>query len=206
MFTKNIKSDFDCLIGIDEAGRGPLAGPLSVAALFVKNKKILRLFSRAKDSKKLSEKKREQWFLKIQQAASSGLLSFEVALVSAAEIDASGMSICLKEGVSRALARFAQEKERTLVLLDGTLRAGEKFTHQRTLIKGDERERVIALASIIAKVTRDRLMKELSRKYPQYGFEKHKGYGTRAHYEAIQKNGISPIHRKSFLTKFLISN
>ncbi len=195
------KSDFACLIGVDEAGRGPLAGPLSIGALLVRHAGILSRFAGVKDSKKLSEEKREEWFSKIQRAEEKKLLSFEVALVSAEEIDTRGMSYCLKEGVKRALARFISEKEHTLVLLDGTLHAPQEFLHQMTLIRGDERERVIMLASIVAKVTRDRFMKERARQYPDYGFEVHKGYGTRAHYTAIAQFGISPIHRKSFFGK-----
>ena len=193
------KSQCPFLIGVDEAGRGPLAGPLAVGALFVRDKSILRRFAGVKDSKKLSEKKREEWFLKIELAEKKGLLSFEVALLSASEIDEKGMSACLKKGVRRALRRFAREQEYTRVLLDGTLHAPKEFIHQTALIKGDERERIIAMASIVAKVTRDHLMVKLAHEYPQYGFEQHKGYGTKVHYKALTRFGASPIHRLTFL-------
>ena len=120
------KLQFKCFIGVDEAGRGPLAGPLSVGAVFIKDKNVLRKFAGVKDSKKLSEKKREEWFSKIGNAETKKLLSYEVALVSPKEIDAKGMSYCLREGVRRSLLRFVSEKERALVLLDGTLRAPYK--------------------------------------------------------------------------------
>ncbi len=195
------KHPFRCLIGVDEAGRGPLAGPLSVCALMVKDKKVLRQFAGIKDSKQLTKKKREQWFEKIQEASRRGVLSYEVALVSHREIDKKGMALGLKEGVRRALSVFMRDAKDTLVLLDGTLHAPKDFPHQITIIKGDERERIIAMASIMAKITRDRFMVELSKKYPAYGFDIHKGYGTVAHYEAISRFGISPIHRVSFLNR-----
>lgn len=193
------KVSFEYLIGVDEAGRGPLAGPLSVGAVMVEDKKVLRKFAGIKDSKKLSEKKREEWFEKIREASERGVLSYEVALVDNKKIDEKGMSFCLKEGVRRALALFLPDAARTLVLLDGTLHAPKDFLHQITIIKGDERERIIAMASIMAKVTRDRFMVMSSKKYPEYGFEIHKGYGTVAHYIAIKAFGISTIHRRSFL-------
>ncbi|MBI1999016.1 MAG: ribonuclease HII [Parcubacteria group bacterium] len=192
---------FDCLIGVDEAGRGPLAGPLSVCALMARDKKVLRLFAGIKDSKQLSGKKREAWFEKIYAAAARGVLSYEVVLVSNKDIDKKGMSYCLKEGVRRALSVFARDVANTLVLLDGTLHAPEDFPHQITIVKGDERERIIAMASVMAKVTRDHLMAKLSKKYPGYGFEVHKGYGTKAHYAVLQKYGVSAAHRLSFLNR-----
>lgn len=191
--------DTKYLLGVDEAGRGPLAGPLSIGAVMVKDKKALRAFARIKDSKRLSEKKREVWFEKIRAAAERGVLSYEVALIDNKEIDKNGIPFCLKEGVRRALQQFAPRAKDTLVLLDGTLHAPKDFPHQVTIIKGDEKERIIAMASIMAKVTRDRLMVSLSKKYPDYGFEIHKGYGTKAHYVALARFGASPLHRLTFL-------
>ncbi len=193
------KSHFEYLIGVDEAGRGPLAGPLAVCALMVKGKKILRLFVGIKDSKKLSEKSRAAWFEKIRGAAERGILSYKVVLVSNREIDAKRMTRCLKEGVRRALSPFARNAADAFVLLDGTLHAPKDFPHQMTLIKGDERERIIAMASIMAKVTRDRYMIELSKKYSEYGFEIHKGYGTKKHYAALARYGASAAHRRTFI-------
>ncbi|MBI3020269.1 MAG: ribonuclease HII [Parcubacteria group bacterium] len=193
------KLPFRCLIGVDEAGRGPLAGPLAVCALMMRDKKSLRFFAGIKDSKQLSEKKREVWFEKIRSAAERGVLSYEVALVSNKEIDKKGMSFCLKDGVRYALSVFALDAKDTLVLLDGTLHAPKDFPHQVTVIKGDERERIIAMASIMAKVARDRYMTELSKKYPAYGFEIHKGYGTKKHYAALARYGASAAHRRTFI-------
>ena len=193
------KKDFEWLIGIDEAGRGPLAGPLSIGAVLVKSKSVSDIFSGIKDSKKLSAKKREVWFERIRIAKMRGELSFSVALISNTEIDQKGLSFCLKNGVSHILERLSIQKEKTLVLLDGSLHAPTSFHHQATLIKGDESESVIAAASIMAKVTRDREMIKLAKKYPKYGFESHKGYGTKAHYEALARYKPSPIHRTTFL-------
>ena len=200
------KLQFKCLIGVDEAGRGPLAGPLSLCALFVKNVQTLEWFVDIKDSKKLSEKKREWWFTKIKEAEAEGLLRAEVVFTDNKTIDEKGMGYCLKESVARALAPFVGEKEKTLVLLDGSLYAPREFPHQKTIIRGDEKERSIAMASVLAKVTRDREMCRLAKEYPEYGFEAHKGYGTKGHYLAIKAHGVSAVHRKSFLQRISNSN
>lgn len=204
------------LIGIDEVGRGPLAGPVAVGVLKwkVKSEKLKveeGWFRGLRDSKKLSPKAREAWMVKIEEAQSEGWLEYAVAFVSPSVIDRKGIVHAITTALARALKnleikggplfRTASTFDLRLrrVLLDGGLRAPAHYTNQQTIIKGDEKELVIALASIVAKVTRDKRMVALAKKFPAYGFEKHKGYGTSAHYEAIKKHGITPHHRKSFL-------
>ena len=196
------------LVGIDEVGRGPLAGPVAVGVLVMKTKSVkrFRLFDKKgetflRDSKKLSEKQREEWFEIICAERKRGALDFSVSFVSHIMIDKSGLAWALRTATARSLARLAISTD-SAIFLDGGLRAPEIFKNQKTIIKGDEKIPVIALASIVAKVTRDRLMIRVAKKYPQYGFERHKGYGTKEHFAAIKKHGLCPIHRRSFLLKF----
>ncbi len=188
------------IIGVDEVGRGPLAGPVTVAVAM-----IPREFSfgetRPNDSKKISEKKREEWFLYAKEHSD---IFYATSNVSSRMIDKIGISKATILAVKRSLEKLSStwktdiQVEQVEILLDGLLHAPEQYK-QKTIIKGDEKEPIISLASIIAKVTRDRMMVEISKKYPQYGFESHKGYGTKKHYESIKKYGILDIHRKSFL-------
>ncbi len=179
-------------IGIDEVGRGPIAGPVTVCACMI-SAEIAKKYKGIKDSKKLSESQREKIFTEIQ-----GLVEYKVTSISAKEIDTKGISFCIKKALAKSISIFPTD---TLVLLDGGLKAPPEYKDQKTIIKGDEKEVCIALASIIAKVTRDRYMCKMAKKHPEYGFEDHKGYGTRAHYVAIDKIGMSPLHRLSFLQK-----
>ncbi len=185
------------LIGVDEVGRGPLAGPVTVAAAMMPYG-----FSfggtRPNDSKKLSEKKREEWFLYAEEHSD---ISYATASISPGTIDEIGISkatiLAVEQSIEK-LSSFWTSDVQVEVLLDGLLHAPEQYK-QKTIIKGDEKEPIISLASIIAKVTRDRMMVEISKKYPQYGFDSHKGYGTKKHYESIEKYGLLDIHRRSFL-------
>lgn len=199
------------IIGIDEVGRGPLAGPVAIGVVKLKveslkvNTKLAKGF---RDSKKLSPKAREAWLVKIDEARSEGWLEYAVAFVSPNVIDKKGLSYAIRAAIARALDSVQLGSEapklgEEMVLLDGGLHAPAHYPHQETIIKGDEKELAIALASIVAKVARDKKMVALAKKFPEYGFEKHKGYGTRAHYEAIKKHGITPHHRKSFLKNLL---
>jgi ribonuclease HII len=197
------------LVGIDEAGRGPIAGPVSVAIFYVEKKlqrKLLQFFPdrKVKDSKKLSERNREIIFKKITEAKESGDAYFQVVLTSARIIDTKGISFAIKNSIEKMLEKSGLEPKKTEIRLDGSLKAPIQYKNQKTIIKGDEKEAVIALASIVAKVTRDKYMKKISRKFLNYNFEIHKGYGTKKHYESIAKFGLSTIHRKSFLTKILV--
>ncbi len=192
----------DFLIGIDEAGRGPLAGPISVGVFSVRSKDILKKFRGVKDSKQLSELQREEWFRTIKQHKKDGSILYAVSFSSSEVIDTKGLTRATRSAMNRCLKRlekhhFAVKKSR--ILLDGSLYAPARYPNQMTIIDGDAKEPIIALASICAKVLRDRKMKRLAKEFPQYGFEIHKGYGTKAHYKAIKKHGMSPIHRRSFL-------
>ncbi|OHA82442.1 MAG: hypothetical protein A3B07_02350 [Candidatus Yonathbacteria bacterium RIFCSPLOWO2_01_FULL_43_27] len=195
------------LIGVDEVGRGPLAGPVAVGAVCVhiKHQKILEKWGRGfRDSKKLSARGREEWMVKIKKAEEDGFLEYSVAFVSSRVIDKKGIAPSIRTALFQSLTSLEKSKiqpQISRVLLDGGLRAPVAYEDQKTIIKGDEKELVIALASIVAKVTRDAYMIKLGKKFPAYGFEKHKGYGTRAHYTAIKKHGITSHHRKSFLKK-----
>lgn len=191
-------------IGIDEAGRGPVAGPISVGAVCARISSNIdhELFSKGiKDSKKLTPKKRDILFAWIQE---NNDLKEGIGFVSASEIDSKGIVSATAAAMQAAIDVVMPEDcavNEILVLLDGGLRAPEVFKNQQTIIKGDEKEVLIALASIMAKVSRDREMKKIGEQYPKYGFGEHKGYGTKAHYEAIQEYGICSVHRKSFLTR-----
>lgn len=190
------------IVGIDEAGRGPLAGPVAVGAVLVSEARLpqfLSLFKEAKDSKKLSPQKREMWLAKMRDAQSLGIIDFRVSLISSHTIDKRGISKAVAKGIRSTLRRFEVSADCCEVLLDGGLTAPKMYQRQRTIIRGDETETIISLASIAAKVTRDHLMLTLSRKYPVYGFEEHKGYGTTDHYKNLRKFGPSDIHRVSFL-------
>lgn len=205
---KNMDKKRDYVVGIDEAGRGPIAGPVAVGAVLFDADTFASLqksgaFAGLRDSKKLSEKKREEWYVKLQSWTKDGLARMAVALVPPEMIDRHGIAPCITEGIAGALKRVAADPERTQVLLDGGIRAPKEFARQKTIIKGDEKEPVIALASIAAKVTRDRKMSSLAKEFHQYGLETHKGYGTKLHYERIEKWGIASIHRRTYLVRFL---
>lgn len=183
----------DVLIcGIDEAGRGPLAGPVVAGACILpKDCTILRL----NDSKKISEKVREELFLEIQEKA----VSWGVGIVSPAVIDEINILQATYEAMRQAVSRLFCEPK--LFLNDAVIIPGIEEARQVKIIKGDAKSVSIAAASILAKVTRDHMMMEYDSIYPEYGFAKHKGYGTRAHMDAIREFGMTPIHRRSFLKK-----
>lgn len=192
------------VIGIDEVGRGPIAGPLVVCACAVRDDvEILTLFPKGvlKDSKKLSEKNRIAIRTALEPHMESRGLIYGLGEVSAEEIDTYGLSKAIKEGVRRALDRCHAQgvPKEIMIYLDGSLHADDSYLTQKTVIRGDETIGEIALASIIAKVYRDTLMKEIASSVPEYGFERHVGYGTKYHYDAIKKNGLTKYHRRSFL-------
>jgi ribonuclease HII len=189
------------IVGIDEVGRGPLAGPVALCALVLKPGFAQNNFLNFRDSKKLSAKARETWLEKIEVEKMRGGLNYSLKMQSNKVIDKKGLSFAIKKALADALEGLKLPPAQTLVLLDGGLKAPSEYKNQKTIIKGDEKELAIALASIVAKVKRDALMDKLSQKYPGYDFHKHKGYGTLAHYKALKKLGQSPIHRKSFLKR-----
>lgn len=189
-------------IGVDEVGRGPIAGPVTIGAFLVeknKEKAVLSFFKKVKESKQLSPAQREEWFTKIQEQQVLGNLDFAVSFVSSASIDKLGLSRAIRLSLKRSLYKLGKQPEECEVLLDGLLHAPLEFKHQQTIVGGDESEPLIALASICAKVLRDRRMVRLAKKYPAYDFHIHKGYGTAAHYKKIRQYGMCDIHRRSFL-------
>ena len=188
------------VVGIDEAGRGPLAGPVAVGAVAISSSFKKNFFKSIKDSKKLSPSDRELWFALALEARKEGLLDFAVSLVSEKVIDRRGISYAVRLGIKRSLAALGVSAD-SQVYLDGGIKAPKEFIHQLTIIKGDEKIPIISLASIMAKVIRDKKMVRLSKKFPEFNFHKHKGYGTREHCQAIRKFGPTVIHRRSFLTR-----
>ncbi len=201
----SMKKSVRHLIGIDEAGRGPLAGPVAVGVFAVRAPSTLRKFAGVKDSKQLSEKQREEWFRLIRVSAKSGEVAYTVSFARSETIDGKGLTYAVYSALNRALLRLERRGIQCVsgrILLDGSLYASARYGDQTTIIDGDAKEPIIALASICAKVLRDRRMKKLAREFPHYGFEIHKGYGTKAHYKAIKKHGLIPEHRRSFLKNF----
>ncbi len=192
------------LVGIDEVGRGPVAGPVYVCAFLVASNAIDEIVSGAKlplrDSKKLTQKMREKWFAYLQNLAKEKKIRYIMTKASNTEIDNKGIAVCIRAAVDNCLEKLNFDPSETKVFLDGGLKTLPKY-NQETIIKGDENIPVIALASIIAKVTRDAEMDTLSKTYDKYSWEKNKGYGTKAHMKAIDEFGTSSLHRISFLKK-----
>lgn len=186
------------LIGIDEAGRGPLAGPITFAMIKCRKNIGRSLFRKVRDSKHLTPKAREEWFLKLKNHPK---LFYSVTSIGPSIIDRDGLTQANARGIKRLLRRMAPRGE---VLLDGGLKAPSSY-RQKTIIKGDERVPIISAASIIAKVVRDRKMKRLASRFQHYGFEIHKGYGTKLHREYIKKYGLSKVHRRSFCKKIILT-
>lgn len=179
--------------GVDEAGRGPLCGPVVAAAVILSKDAHLEGVN---DSKKLSEKKREKLYDEIMtNAVAVGIGMSDVDVIE--EINILGAT---KEAMKEAINNLAVKPD--YVLIDGNQDINIDIDRQ-TVISGDALSESIAAASIIAKVTRDRMLREYDKAYPEYGFAKHKGYGTKAHIEAIKEHGLTPIHRPSFCTKFV---
>lgn len=177
--------------GVDEAGRGPLAGPVCAAAVILPQGLMIEGLN---DSKKLTEKKREALYDVICEKA----VAYGIAFATVEEIEQLNILGATYLAMNRAIAKL--DPTPAMALIDGNRNAGIEVA-SRTVIKGDSNCASIAAASILAKVTRDRLMLSLAEQYPQYGFEKHKGYGTAAHYAALREHGPSEVHRMSFLKK-----
>ena len=188
-----VRNDFHVICGIDEAGRGPLAGDVYAAAVIFDGDVFIEGLN---DSKKLSEKKREQLYDEIIAKAKAHC----VATASVEEIDRVNILQATFLAMKRAYEGLGMSAD--IALIDGN-RLPMLDCQMQTVVKGDSLSASIAAASILAKVSRDRYMKQLAEEYPQYQFEKHKGYGTKLHTELILKHGASPVHRKSFLKKLL---
>ena len=185
---------YEYVCGIDEAGRGPLAGPVVAASCIMPKDSMIEGVN---DSKKVSEKKREKLYELITEQA----ISYSVGIVDQAEIDRVNILNATKAGLTESIKGLKVKPEIILVdALNGIDTCQIPYT---SIIKGDAKSYSIAAASIIAKVTRDRIMRQWDELYPIYGFEKHKGYGTAAHIKAIKENGICPLHRLSFVKNFI---
>lgn len=193
---KEYESEYDTNVivcGVDEAGRGPLAGPVVAGAVVLpRNCEILFL----NDSKKLSEKKREALFVEIKEKA----LAYAVGIVGPDRIDEINILQATYEAMRQAIGKLDIKPE---VLLNDAVTIPALEIEQVPIIKGDAKSLSIAAASIMAKVTRDHMMEEYDRLFPEYGFAKHKGYGTPAHIHALKELGACPIHRRSFIKKFV---
>ena len=188
-----------CVIGVDEAGRGPLAGPLSIGVVSVpEDVDLLALFPTLNDSKQLTEKKREKIFEELELIKDEQGIRYLVLYEEADAIDELGLTEVVRRSVWRGVEELLPEVSMGTVFLDGLLSAPPAYK-QETVVGGDGLIPSIMLASIVAKVSRDRLMCAYAQTYLEYGFEKHKGYGTKAHYEAIEKHGLTPLHRRRFL-------
>lgn len=243
------------IIGIDEVGRGPIAGPVAVCAFLCTPTffPITEIEIPLRDSKKLTKIQREKWFEYLKSEKVKGNCDFAVSYVSAEMIDKFGIVKAIQKSLDSSLEKVAEKTyqnfralpsgrgmknellhsssdsqseiadvslrtgdkgrrenfykpilpSEVLVYLDGGLKAPKEYVNQQTIIKGDELHPVISCASIVAKVSRDKVMANHAKEYPEYGFEKHSGYGTKAHYEAIKKHGSTVLHRKTFLKGIL---
>lgn len=190
------------VLGVDEAGRGPLAGPVAVGVIAADaGFDILAAFPGLNDSKKLSEKKREALFEKLVELSDEGIIRVAVILKSAKEIDGRGIAVAVRMAADEGIRKLLPDPQEGKVWLDGSLRAPDEY-EQETVIGGDGIVPAIMLASIAAKVSRDRHMVRLAEKYPEYDFAKHKGYGTKAHIQLIRELGLSDLHRRSFCRNF----
>lgn len=203
-------------IGIDEVGRGPLAGPVAVCAFgFCVRQDLTQDFNilienaktdhklKLKDSKKLSVKQREKWMEVILGWQKDGLCDFAITYVSNDNIDKFGIAPCIKKALTESLKKLCTNQklkpESCKLLLDGGLKAPVEYINQETFIKGDEDYPQISFASIVAKVSRDKIMADYAKKYPGYGLDTNMGYGSSAHMQALKTHGLTPIHRKSFI-------
>lgn len=190
----NKEKNFKYICGIDEAGRGPLAGPVVVASVIMPRDSMIEGVN---DSKKVSEKKREKLYDLILEEA----ISYGIGIIDQNEIDEINILNATKKGLTKSINELKIKPD--LILVDALTHIDTNGIPYESIIKGDAKSYSIAAASIIAKVTRDRIMRECDKIYPQYGFEKHKGYGTAAHISAIKEYGLCPLHRKSFTTHFV---
>lgn len=198
-FEQNLYNEgYKLICGIDEAGRGPLAGPVVVGAVVMKPESKIEWVN---DSKKVTEKRRDILYDKITEET----IAWGVGIVSEKEIDEINILNATKKGLHIAIGEVIEKlgKKPEIVITDALKEIDTFGIPYQSIIKGDATCYSISCASIIAKVTRDRIMKEWDEVYPQYGFNSHKGYGTAKHIEAIKKYGPSPIHRKTFITHFI---
>ncbi|MBQ3884829.1 MAG: ribonuclease HII [Ruminococcus sp.] len=190
-YDSELRREFPIICGVDEAGRGPLAGDVYAAAVVLNDGVLIDYLN---DSKKISEKRREELFDVIRDRADA----YCIATASVQEIDSMNILNATMLAMKRAVEGLGLKPD--LALIDGN-KIPELDCEARYVIKGDATSASISAASVLAKVARDRYMRELAVKYPQYAFEQHKGYGTKLHYEKLAEHGISDVHRRTFLKK-----
>lgn len=193
------QKQYNFLVGVDEVGRGPVAGPVTVSSFSVPSRfydEVATELSGITDSKKITPKKRTLFVEKIKELMKSKKVFVCVSSVSAKKIEQVGISAALRAALNRSLEKI--NPENSFVFLDGSLYADQKFK-QETIIKGDQKNWLIGAASVVAKVARDNYMCKQAKLYPEYNFDKHKGYATRGHYEKIKKYGFCELHRKSWV-------
>ncbi|MBR6101562.1 MAG: ribonuclease HII [Ruminococcus sp.] len=191
-FDAQYRDRYKLVCGTDEAGRGPLAGDVYAAAVIFPEDVVIEGLN---DSKKLTEKKREQLFDEIKEKA----LTWCIATASVAEIEEINILEAAKLAMKRAVAGLKGVPD--IILVDGNMPPEFPVPYE-AVVKGDGKSQAIAAASVLAKVARDRYMKQLAAEYPEWKFDKHKGYGTKLHYQMLDMYGESPVHRKSFLKKY----
>ncbi len=184
------------IVGIDEVGRGPLAGPVSIGIVVAKT---LIVMPELTDSKKMTEAARERCARLAEKMAEAGDIAFGIFSAPAYVIDRIGIEESLRRIIAKGLKELASDASKVEVVLDGHLHAPKEY-RQQTIIHGDELVPVISLAAVVAKVSRDRHMTRMAKKHPGYGFERHKGYGTAEHFDALKALGPSPIHRMTYLS------
>ncbi len=205
------KRSYRCIAGLDEAGRGPLAGPVAAGAIAISDKRLVisdKRFKKIRDSKKLSEKQREEWYKILTKHPG---LEWAVAKVYPKTIDRINIFEATKLAMRRVVKKIERKFDKPVdcLIIDGNFDIYENRSRnitrtvlvvptQKAVIKADKKVFSCMAASIIAKVTRDRIMRRAHKKYPQYGFDRHKGYGTKAHFAALKKYGPCAIHRKTF--------
>lgn len=200
-----MKLEFKYIIGIDEAGRGPLAGPVAVGVVLIPHDFDWSLIPGVNDSKQLSEKKREEIYERTVELVTEGRLWYSVAMSSSGVIDTAGIVPAIRTAMVKGLDEILSQKSNlhkyeVMLKLDGSLYAPIEYIYQETIIKGDAKEKVIGLASVMAKVTRDHYMQKIADKpaYRNYDFAQHKGYGTKLHRQLISQHGLSAEHRRSY--------
>lgn len=193
-FETELSYDSPIIAGVDEAGRGPIAGPVVAAAVIFREQFDI---PKLNDSKQISEKTRDEIY---ELLISDKRISYGIGIVDEAKIDE--INILNATYLAMEIAVSNLKPKPNMLLIDGNRFKSTKYNSFQTIVKGDSKSFSIAAASIIAKVTRDRMMKEYHAEFPEYGFDKHKGYGTRAHFAVIKKSGKCRIHRNSFLFKF----
>lgn len=194
------------IVGVDEVGRGPLAGPVVVGVVGMRMTSYKKMSWKKdgvllRDSKKMSPQKRALWAKQAVALQREGILIQKIVAVPALRIDQEGIAVCIKSAVFKGVISLGLDPKEVVVMLDGGLKAPLEYKDQKTIVRGDDAHKIISLASVVAKVYRDRLMERLHKQAPEYDWQANKGYGTASHLQALRTYGPSRYHRKSFISK-----